>query len=112
MKTSGTGTVLPPGMIAAKHGLTDGTAEVHIKALNPENGYDDEGKPRPGEHVMAECVYPGGFSREHQVKAVEDLLPRVINQLRGRYGVTEVTITKAPKELKAGEIIVMEVKNG
>lgn len=112
MKPQGIGTVLPEGTIPMRHGLTDGAAEVRIEAVDPENGYDETGKPVPSDHMHARCVYPCGFVKDHQVKDVEDLLPKVVSQLRGRYGVQEVKITKAPKSLAAGGIIAVEVVNG
>jgi hypothetical protein len=109
MSISGTGTVMPAGTLAASASLPSGKFTVTIVELHPENGYDAEGKPRPSEHLEALCVYPDGWERSHQIKTVEDVLARVIGQLRGRYGAGEVKILKAPKELKSGAVIELEV---
>jgi hypothetical protein len=108
VETTATGTVLPPGTAAPKI-LTPGEAKILVEAVDPENGYDAEGKPRPSEHFMARCVYPDGWVKAHQVKTIEDLLPRIVNQLRWRFGITEVKFIQTPSELKAGVTITVEV---
>jgi hypothetical protein len=116
---SGSGVMLKPGMVPPTEPLANGPCKVVIEAVTPENPpgmkppLDAEGKPLPiDESFMARCVYPDGFVKEHQVKSVQDLLPKVINQIRSRYGFAEANITALPKQLKAGTAIELEVTNG
>lgn len=107
---SGSGLVLGPGLVPPSEPLTPGPCRVVIEAVHPENGYAADGTPVPGEHDMVRCVYPGGFARSHQVKGVQDLLPKVVNQIRPRYGFAEAIVTAAPEALASGAAIELEVK--
>lgn len=90
--TSATGTVLPAGSPVAA--LPEGGYSVTI------DGFDESG--------MVRCVYPDGFVKHHQAGTVAELAEKVTNQLRGRYGATEVVFATAPAELAAGESFAVE----
>lgn len=96
--------------------LKDGKCVVKVLSLMGENDglfqYDDngevrtdkQGKPVPAvsEHQLAEVVYPSGYSRTHQVKTADDLLDRMMSQIRNYYGVGgNIEIVTKPK-LEAG----------
>jgi len=87
-----TGVVLPPGGPAAA--LPEGGYSVTI------DGFDESG--------MVRCVYPGGFVKHHQVGTVAELAAKVTNQLRGRYGATDVSFATIPAGLTAGEAFTVE----
>lgn len=102
-KSGVTAGLLPAGSaVVAK--LDNGTIEVVVNKVEPVGDNPDDG-------FYAECVYPGGFTKDHQVKTSEELAPKIVNMLRGRYGVVSVNITTLPK-LGAGITIEAEVANG
>jgi hypothetical protein len=88
MDVSGEGQVLPAGSAPPKATLPASYA-VSI------DGFDESG--------MIRCVYPDGFVKHHQADTVEELAAKLVNQLRGRYGATDVAFATAPKSIAAGE---------
>jgi hypothetical protein len=101
---SGSGTVLPGSPSAS---LPPGKVVVTIEAAPGEN---DGIEGAASENVMARCVYPDGFVKNHQTNSPEDLFGKVANQLRNRYGVTgEINVVKLPDEVTAGATIEMEI---
>jgi hypothetical protein len=111
MRKSATGTVAPAGTQAAAGKLTAGQHEVLIESVVGENDglLDSDGNPAVSLRQMVRCVYPDGSAKNHQVANIADLLPQLVNQLRGRFGVVEVQIASAPAELKAGASVKVEV---
>jgi hypothetical protein len=106
---NGRGTVLPGSPVAS---LPAGKAVISIEAAPGENDglFDQDGKPAVSENVMAKCVYPDGFVKNHQTSSVTDLFGKVATQLRNRYGVTgEIKVLKLPDEVKAGTTIEVEI---
>jgi hypothetical protein len=66
----------------------------------------------PDDGVYATCVYPGGWAKDHQVMPNDPagLFERVVGQLRGRYGAGAVLLVDAPREVKAGTVLKVEVR--
>lgn len=93
IKIESKGLVLPQGEPVAE--LAEGAHTVTVEAIC------DDG--------LIRCVYPDGFVKHHQAATVEELLGKVTSQLRGRYGVSDIQFTSAPKELTAGATITVEV---
>jgi hypothetical protein len=91
---SGAGAVLPPGSLPAAP-LPEGKLAVRI------DGFDDSG--------LVRCVYPGGFVKHHQADGVEALAVQVVNQIRGRHGLTEVKLAAVPKAVEPGQSFTVEV---
>lgn len=89
LKAAGGGAVLPAGAEAPITTLPEGGYEVRI------DGFDDSG--------LIRCVFPGDFVKHYQAESVTDLATKVVGQLRGRYGATEVAFASVPKAIKAGE---------
>lgn len=105
IKSSGNGLVLPSGAPAAP--LPSGSIVITIEAAPGEN---DGIEGATSENVVARCVYPDGFVKNHQTNGVEDLLGKVFGQLRGRYGVTgDIKVTSLPDAVEAGATIEVEV---
>lgn len=91
---------LAPAGSAVSTSLDDGVVTLIIKGIQPlENGC----------YVTLE--YPGGFIKDHQVVEPLDLLPKIVNQLRGRYGVDAVKVLTNPI-LETNFLIDVEVTNG
>lgn len=111
-RTGGFGTVHAPGTLPPPSpALKAGTYRVKILSVDPENGYYDDGRPVPSTHQMVKCVYPDGYEKNHQVKDVNDLIPRIITNVKGRHGQeTDVAVSKITSTLKAGRVIEVEVK--
>ncbi len=107
----GVGFVLPPGVAApVSPPLEPGKHAVKILSVDPENGYDADGKPVPSENQMVKCEYPDGSVKNHQVNDVAALAQRAIGNVRGRHGLDHaVAVSKAPKSLKADTEIELEV---
>lgn len=129
---------MPAGTIKPKSSLEDGEINITILSLESDGGRDTEkevivqdldtgepvidpatGKPKTelmpptehGERFYVRCEHPGEFFKTYQVKTTADLIPQLVNQLRGHYGVESVKTLKAP-DLAVGAVIVMEVANG
>jgi hypothetical protein len=65
--------------------------------------------PAPSEHTMVKCEYPDGFTKNHQVVDAADLVAKVMNVLRFRYGVDgEINVVTVP-ELTAGATVEVEI---
>lgn len=92
-----TGSVLPAGTLE-KISL-DGAVELTLKIAE----YSDQDGMQ-----IAQVVYPDGFVKNHQTETVEDLLGKVSNQLRGRYGVVKFDIDKVPGALKQDEVFILK----
>lgn len=97
----GRGTVLPAGTIPAQGASLTGVIQVEITAITPDGG--NAGR------VYATCVYPDGFSRDHQVTEIPELVVKITNQLRSRYGVKDVRVLEAPQTVANGGVIKLEV---
>ena len=93
IKTNAVGAVLPPGSTPPAASLPESYA-VTI------DGFDESG--------LVRCVYPDGFVKHHQADTVEELAAQVSNQLKGRYGASEVPFKAVPKKLNAGESFTVE----
>lgn len=104
---SGSGTVLPGSPSAS---LPAGKVVVTIDAAPGENA-GIEGAV--SENVMARCIYPDGFPKNHQTNSPQDLFGKVVNILRNRYGVTgDVKVVKLPPAVVEGATIELEISDG
>src|SRR4051812_15695951 len=118
--TSGSGAVIPGEPVAS---LPAGTVTVTVESAVGENDglfvRDENGElvldsgekvPATSENLMARCVYPDGFVKNHQVKTTADLAEKVLLTIKNRYGVAgDVTVTAMPEAVATGATIVMEV---
>jgi hypothetical protein len=119
---AGTGAVLPPGSVPPIATLPPGPVVITINSAVGENDglfvrneqgalvlENGEPIPAPSEHTMVQCSYPDGFVKNHQVVDAADLVAKVMNVLRFRYGVDgEIAVVSVP-ELTAGATIELEV---
>ncbi len=119
----GRGTVLPPGTFPPKASLSAGKVTITIEAAPGENdglfARDEKGKvildendnpvPAVSENMVAKCVYPDGFTKNHQTNSPQDLVAKILVQLRSHYGVTEAKVVSLPEALTAGAIIELEI---
>lgn len=64
---------------------------------------------RTSENNEMRVAYPDGWERDHQATTPQELAPKIVNNLRARYGVESVTITRIPAELSEGATFVVEV---
>ena len=101
MGAQGIGSILPPDSLPPVASLA-GEFEVVIEHIDPSGSGD----------VLARCRYPDGFIKHHQCAGVLDLLPKIISQIRARYGTEEVNIVEVPQALDAGSVIRMETADG
>lgn len=120
---SGTAVILPPGSVAPKASLPSGTITITVESAPGENDglfardangnviLDAESNPTPAvsENVVAKCVYPDGFTKNHQTNSPADLVGKIINQLRSYYGVTEAKVISLPEAVTAGATFEMEI---
>lgn len=91
----GVGAVLPPGTLPTVS-LQSNEVHVRITGVSDEDGM-----------LMARVEYPDEFVKNHQAdNGVHDLLGKITNQLRGRYGVSTFSILSLPPQVSAGEIYV------
>lgn len=88
------GLVLPPGAQSPVASLAAGEHTVTVEAIC------DDG--------LIRCVYPDGFVKHHQAESMEDLLGKIVNNLRARYGVWDVQFTGIPKDIAAGQVITIQ----
>jgi len=88
--------LMPAGSVPPVASLEDGDVGIIITKVKENN--------------ELEVTYPDGFVRDHQAVAIEDLIPKIVNNLRARYGVASVTTKTAPA-IAEGVRIVMEVSN-
>lgn len=99
--------ILPAGTLAPVAELADGTVEIKITNVQSAGVGENDG-------VYVNTKYPDGWSREHHVfghNQVGDIITKIVNNLRARYGVESVVTVTTPTELVAGAVIKMEVKN-
>lgn len=102
--SSGTGVIVPGAPVAS---LPAGKNVITIDAAPGEN---DGIEGAVSENVIARCVYPDGFVKNHQTNSVTDLFTKVTNQLRNRYGVTgDIKVIKLPDAVIAGATIEVEI---
>jgi len=87
---------MPAGSVAPVDSLDDGDIEITIVKVKDNN--------------ELEVAYPNGFTRDHQAASIEELLPKIVSNLRARYGIKSVT-TKVAPQISEGAKIVMEVSN-
>lgn len=104
--TTASGAVLPPGSVPPVATLPPGKVTVTVESAPGEN---DGIEGATSENVVAKCVYPDGFTKNHQTNSPQDLAVKVLNTLRSRYGVAEVNVTKLPEQVVAGATIELEV---
>lgn len=109
--------------------LADGDYAIEILAVKSDGGrneqteidvLDSDGHPTGeketllptefGERFYVTMNYPGDITKDHQVKDIEELLPKIVAQLRGHYGVDTVKFTKIPNSLEAGEAVNVNLK--
>jgi hypothetical protein len=95
---SGVATTLPAGAVAPVASLEDGKHTLVILKV--------------AENMEMRVKYPDGWERDHQAKDIVELAPKIVNNLRTRYGVESAQMVDAPKVLEVGATIVMEVANG
>lgn len=98
------GSVVPAGTVKPKGAITPGEYEILIASAEPVGSDKADG-------VYAACVYPDGWSKDHQVMPddVAGLFEKVVGQLRGRYGAGEVRLLAAPKAVAEGATLKVEV---
>ncbi len=87
---------LPAGSVPPVASLDDGMIEIKIIKVRENNELSVQ--------------YPDGFVRDHQAATVEDLIPKIVNNLRARFGVQSVSTITAP-EIALNAKIIMEVFN-
>lgn len=90
---------LPAGSLPPVANLKTGTLKFEFVKVVSDGG--------DGKYVHVQ--YPDGFVKEHQVLKIEDLIPKIVNTLRGRYGVEVVITKKIPAVIAQGESITMEI---
>ena len=61
---------------------------------------------------MVLVEYVEGFTKWHSASDVVQLIGKISNTLRSKYGVTSFEIESAPKELEAGDIILKGLTYG
>lgn len=84
---------LPAGSLPPVDSLVNGQYEIRIVSVRDNNEMTLE--------------YPNGWKRDHQAAGIEDLVLKIVNNLRARYGVESVrTIQTCP--LEEGGIIIVE----
>lgn len=88
----GTGTVAP---------AAPGSLPIDPEATVTIDGIDESG------HIR--CIYPGEFVRHHQAETVEELLPKIVAQIRARHGVEVVEFTSVPSTLEPGGVVAISV---
>lgn len=96
-KPTARGMVTPAGSVPPVDSLKPGKYTLTIKQIS-------EG----GERHYVEVEYPNGFTREHHTTGMQDMLEKIINNLRARYGVESVNILQA-KSMAEGASIIVEV---
>lgn len=97
MATIARASTLPAGSIPPSESLSDGEVQIKIVSVRENNELSVE--------------YPGGFVRDHQARGIEELIPKIVNNLRARYGVEAALVVTAPP-IAEGATIIMEVSNG
>jgi hypothetical protein len=104
MTNKASGAVLPAGTLPIQARLSPGKHKITIKTADPVGS-------NPADGVYACCVYPDGWSKDHQVMPdnISGLFEKVVGQLRGRYGASEVKLASAPNAVKAGALFEVEV---
>jgi hypothetical protein len=88
------GLVLPPDAQSPVASLPAGEHTVTIEAIC------DDG--------LIRCVYPDEFVKHHQATSMEDLLSKIVRNLRARYGIWDVQFTSVPKDITAGQVITIQ----
>lgn len=87
---------LPAGSLPPVDSLKDGEYELEILSVRENNEMT--------------LLYPNGWKRDHQVGGIEDLVVKIVMNLRARYGVKSVKTLKVCPLEKGGKIL-MEVRN-
>lgn len=100
-------TKLPAGSLPPVTTLATGSHTLSIVGKESDGGV--EGETEFGERWYIDLQYPDGFVRMHQVKTVEEITAKIVNQLRGRYGVDSVEFTAIPTELNVGETFTITI---
>lgn len=85
---------LPAGSLPPTHSLEDGKYEIKIVSVRDNNEMTLE--------------YPKGWRRDHQATGIEELVTKIVMNLRSRYGVGSVKTLKICP-LEEGGIIEMEI---
>lgn len=105
--------------LKAGHGVKEGNKHREKTRLELYNEHLAEGKKLEheshlptefGERRYVTVQYPDGFTKDHQVKNVEDLAPKITSQMRGHYGVTSVKFLSLPPSLEEGEVVEVAVE--
>lgn len=112
MEVSAKAGVLPAGTLPRILLPAELAMEIKILAIDPENGYDEEGKPVPSEHDMVKVQYPDGYIKNHQVKDLlgAELLAKIQNLLQTRYAIQSFEFDKIPAFIAGSTIKLLEVK--
>lgn len=97
VSASGTGSVLPPGTLP-KVSLSNATS-ISVVVLEVEN---QQGM------TIVKTQYPDGFVKNHNADTVEQLLGKITNQLKGRYGVASFSFDAIPSVLAGNEHILLK----
>lgn len=122
-KTKATATVLPPGSIAPVTSLKPGRQSIHIiNVVKAHPTLDEQGNEieQPADVIAAqmasprsyvEVEYPDGWRKEHHALDADpiDLVEKIVNVLRARYGVEGVSIMSVPGSLQIGATIEVEI---
>lgn len=116
MLSSSSGVTLKAGSVQ-KIALEGDTQTIKIVKVDPENGYDVNGKAIPSNPdgsvlYEAHVVYPDGYLRHHQVKDIFDLLTKVSGQLKGRYNLASFDFVSHPTDLSVQDITVGGITYG
>jgi len=85
---------LPAGSLPPTHSLKDGRYEIKIISVRDNNEMTLE--------------YPQGWRRDHQATGIEELVTKIVMNLRSRYGVGSVKTLKICS-LEEGGVIEMEI---
>lgn len=87
--------LLPAGSDPVKATLKQGVHEITVV--------------KTGENNELRVKYPDGWERDHQATTPQELAPKIVNNLRARYGVESVTINKIPDGLTVSATFAVEI---
>lgn len=95
IKTEGKGLVLPPGSVKAKpYGKSTMNIEVvRVETMQPLT------EPVPYDVPIVTVVYPDGYLKNYEAASITDLLAKIGNTLRYKYGAVSFDIASIPDDL-------------
>lgn len=93
-------TVLPANSVKPVATLPTGENKLSILSIESDGG----------SKFYVQVKFPDEFDRTFQIQTVEQLASRCGDILKSRYGVEQVEFVSIPKELKADEYLIINIK--